>query len=184
LAALVPRYLAAMPVHWDGQPFGYNPATGKLLDQPAPARNPAAVTAADQRNLDRIGQAIYRYWESTGLYPTSLGDLAPIYLDRVPTLESGAPFMYDPQAGAVYFPPALQPAAPGGAGASNAPRAAPVGGAGPLGETMTGIAIQNELSNMNTSGVASAGGAARRGIADTANSYNDRQSRAADRFDP
>lgn len=182
LTALVPNYLANVPLHPNGQPYGYDAATGRLLDQPIQAPRAPSFTQTDQRNLELIGDAIYGYWEATGVYPRSLDDLDPIYIERVPRLESGAAFEYDAQTGAV-FPPENLPAAPGPAPV-HAPRAVGGGGAGPLGEVTTGIAIQNQLGNMNTSGASGAGSAARGNLNSLSDSHNARQNRALDQLDP
>jgi hypothetical protein len=183
LAALVPGYLANIPLHADGRPYGYDAATGQLLDRAAPAAAATPFTATDQQNLERIGDAIYRFWESTGYYPQSLDDLDPIYMELVPTLGSGDPFLYDPQTGAVFPPDNAQgtPVPPAGGGAAR--RGVAGGGAGPLGEAMTGIAIQNELSNMNTNGVAGAGNFARGALDRAGGSHSDQQDRALDQID-
>jgi hypothetical protein len=179
LVALVPSYLASVPVHADGRPYGYDPVTGQLLDGVSPAPPAARFTQVDQQNLEAIGQAIFDYWEATGLYPKTLDDLDPYYIARVPTTESGQPFDYDAQTGSVYPPANLQrpPVA-------NAPVARGGGaGAGPLGETMTGIAIQNQLNNMNTSGASGTGSAARGHVRGIEDGYNARQNRALNQLD-
>ncbi len=183
LTALVPGYLANVPLHSNGQPYGYDPATGRLLDQPVPAPPSSAITATDRRNLEAIGEAIYRYWESTGRYPQTLDDLDPVYMGTVPTMESGALFEYDPVSGAVYFPENAisSTSAPAPAARNHAGGGA---GAGPLGEVMTGIAIQNDLSNLNTSGASGAGSTARGAVGGVTDNYNAQQNRALDQLDP
>lgn len=180
LNALIPNYLASAPLHPDGRPYGYDPATGQLLEEPMRAPSPSGFTATDQRNLEAIGDAIFRYWEATGLYPRTLADVAPTYMTRVPTLESGASFEYDAVSGAVY-PPAVAQRAP--AGGPVARSGGGGSGVGPLGEVMTGISISNELSNMNTSGTATASGRARGNVSGIQNSYNAQQNRALDQID-
>jgi hypothetical protein len=182
LTALIPNYLASAPVHPDGRPYGYNPMTGRLLEDPLPAPRSGGFTATDQRNLDAIGDAIYRYWEDTGSYPRMLADLEPTYLARVPTLESGAAFEYDASTGAVY-PPASAQSTPAAAAPVARNGGGAIGGVGPMGEVMTGIGIQNELNNMNTSGTSSAGSRARGSVAGIQDSYNTRQNRALNQLD-
>lgn len=174
LAALVPSYLPALPVHSDGSPFGYDPSTGKLLDRPAA---PKAITPDDERHLKELEDAVYAYWQATGDYPPSLDALVPTYLSQVPQTSGGGSFVYDIQSGSISHPSELrQPAA--------APVATGAGaGAGPLGEATAGIAIQNQLRNMNTSGTSNAGTAARRGIGAATDTHNAQQQRALDELD-
>lgn len=183
LTALVPNYLASVPLHANGQPYGYDPATGRLLDQAVSAAPLSAITATDRQNLEAIGEAIYRYWESTGRYPQTLDDLDPVYMGQVPTMESGALFEYDPVSGAVYFPENAVSSAPDPAPSARN-RAGGGAGAGPLGEVMTGLAIQNDLSNMNTSGASGAGSVARGAVGGVTDNYNARQNRALEQLDP
>jgi hypothetical protein len=172
LSILVPEWMPSLPVHPDGSPYGYDPSTGALLD--SPSAQPVPLTDDDRRNIGKIEDAIYAYWQATQDYPRSLADLQPLYIDRVPMASSGASFGYDPQTGAV--------GAPGAAQAPPAPRA-PVGGAGPLGEVSTGIAIQNQLSNMNSSGTQATGGYARRGLQGIGNAHDLQQQRALNQID-
>lgn len=175
LKTLVPSYLPGVPTHADGTPFGYDADTGVLLDSPAPAPQ---ITQEDRKALAELDKAVYAYWEATGYYPPSLASLAPQYLTTVPQTSSGEAFGYDPQSGAIYHPSQPSAAAPAGA-----PRAVGGGGAGPLGEAQTSIAIQGQLQNMNTSGTATANGAARRGLSSVNNNYNQQQQRALDEID-
>lgn len=177
LAALVPEYLPAMPKHPDGTPFGYDAASGTLLESPAASPQTVPFTAEDGRNLKRIEDAIFAYWQATSNYPISLEGLQPSYLSKVPTLSSGGAFIYDAQTGAVYHPNDLQ-----GPAAVRRSRGGG-GGAGPLGEVTTGIAIQGELQNMNNSSAQSARGAARRGVPGVDDTYNQQQQRALDDID-
>jgi len=171
LEALVPAYLPDLPRQSSGDPFGYDPATGKLL-----TGSPAAVASqqgqrADADNLARIRDAINKHGRATGYYPPTLSALAPLYLDPLPQSASGAPFAYDPQTGQVWAPgQAAPPAAPQ---ASRAPGGT---GAGPMGEAMTGIAIQNDLNSMNQSGASAAGNRARQQV--NTGEYSQKQERA------
>ncbi len=177
LAALVPGYLPGIPMHADGTPFGYDPATGKLLDSDAPAPVQIPFTPEDGSNLKRIEDAIYSYWQTTGNYPRSLDDLDPMYIEQVPTLSTGGAFVYDAQTGAVYHPNDLRGPIAGTSSVSAG------GGSAALGEATAGIAIQNDLRNMNTSGVSNAGGAARRGVSGVNDAYNQQQQRALNELD-
>lgn len=159
LETLVPNYLPDLPRQSSGDPFGYDPATGKLL-----TGSPAAIVSqqgqrTDADNLARIRDAINKYGRDTGYYPPTLSALAPLYLDPLPYAASGAPYGYDPQTGQVWAPgQAAPPAAPQ---ASRAPGGM---GAEPMGEAMTGIAVQNELNSMNQSGANAAGSRTRQQV--------------------
>lgn len=177
LAALVPGYLPSLPMHSDGSPFGYDPATGTLLDSPQTVPQGIPFTPEDRSNLKALEDAVFAYWQATSDYPAAIRDLAPNYIATIPMLSSGGAFIYDAQTGAVYHPNDLAAPAAG---------AAPVGaggGAGSLGEATTGIAIQNQLGNMNNSGVSNAGGAARRGISGASDVHNRQQQQALDALD-
>jgi hypothetical protein len=174
LSALVPGYLPSLPVHSDGSPFGYDPATGKLLDHPAP---PSAITPDDERHLKELEDAIYAYWQATGDYPPTLESLVPTYLTSVPQTNGGGSFVYNIQTGAVNHPSEVS--RPGGAPAA----VSAGGGAGPLGETTASIGIQNQLRNMNTSGASNAGSAGRRSIGAINDAHNRQQQQALDDLD-
>lgn len=93
----------------------------------------------DAANQERIYQAVQSYGRQMGYYPPSLEALVPTYLESVPVTSMGEAFTYSAQTGVVGAP-------------SSAPQekkargSAPVGGAGPMGEVMTGISIQEELN--------------------------------------
>lgn len=147
LAVLIPEYLGSIPVQSNGQPFGYDSATGQILTGAA-ASGP---TAADNEKLQRIQTAINAYAQATRYYPTSLDQLAPLYMGEVPQTDGGQAFRYDPNTGQAAFPAnggyAMGEAAPGGAA-----------GGGVMTESMTGMGIQQELNNMNQSGTNAASG--------------------------
>lgn len=161
LEALVPAWLPNVPTKPDGMPYGYNPATGQLLDGPMPvARQPGD---GDAQKMAQIQNAITQYGMATGFYPETLQSLVPQYLASVPKTASGQDFVYNMQDGGLYHPnpAALQQHAPY-AGNPNQPsqprRATPgVAGGGPMGEVMTGIAIQQELNSMSNAGSSAAG---------------------------
>ena len=143
----------------------------------APARVP--FTASDRQNLQKVKDAIYLFWESTGYYPRSLDDLDPLYMERVPKLSSGGVFVYDPQTGSVYHPAERAvPRTPGPVNAQATRGGAPVGGAGPMGEVMTGIAVQNELNSMNQSGTSNLRNVGQRNINNIAGQHNQQQKKA------
>ena len=98
LDALVPGYVPSMPRQADGSPFGYDPATGRVSDGPAPAAN------ADAANLAALRNAINRYGQDSGYYPPSLQALVPRYITSVPVSASGQPYAYNPQNGYLAAP--------------------------------------------------------------------------------
>lgn len=154
LDVLVPDYLYSVPTSADGRALGYNAQTGQITDPLAPTVE-IPFTTADRKNLQALRDATYMFWESTGRYPASLGDLDPLYIAQVPLLSSGDGFIYDPVTGSVWHPAELaqqrQQATSGGQTRSVSGGGG--GGAGPMGEVMTGIGIQNQSNSMNQSGV-------------------------------
>lgn len=169
LDALVPQYIASIPVHANGQPYGYDPASGVLLD--GPVANSNGPTPQDQQTMIAIRNAINAYGTAVGYYPETLDALAPRYLPTPPRTSAGESFLYNNQNGAVTHPRA---------GQRNAPRPASgrsgggVGGAGPLGEAMTGIGIQNQLNSMGNSGANSAGNRSRNNVRGLQTQQNDK----------
>ncbi|GMV90657.1 MAG: hypothetical protein AMXMBFR82_04350 [Candidatus Hydrogenedentota bacterium] len=183
LQALVPEYFTQVPTQPDGRPYGYDPSTGKvLLDGPV-APQPARSQESNTDKMARIRGAINQYGMATGYYPTSLDQLAPTYLKEVPKANNGMPFIYDPQTGALYEPQGQSPnqVAPyGGQTAQTGTRQPGVGGGGLMGETMTGIGIQNELNSMSSAGSSAAGSRARGGARDIGSQQTQRQEQAMD----
>lgn len=146
LEALVPEHLAAVPTQADGSPYGYNPQTGQLLNTPmaAPA---GGVTSEDRQMMGAISNAIQQFGQQTGYYPNTLDDLYPNFMQQLPRTEAGEAFYYNNQNGDFQHPRAGQaapqaPPRPRGGGS----------GAGLLGESMTGIGIQQELNRMGSGG--------------------------------
>lgn len=160
LEALVPNYIDVLPRLAPG--MGYDPETGTIERVGAGAMNP------DDAAMQQIREAINKYGYATGYYPPSLQALVPTYLAAVPKASNGQDFMYYPQDGTLINPaqPTSMPQpAPGRRNTSAA-------GVGPLGETLTGIGIQNELNTMNQSGVNAAGSRARQGAGDVQTQRN------------
>lgn len=149
-------YLASAPMQPDGRPYGYDPATGSLTETaPAAAALQAqagpAITAQDQEALNKLKVGVLDYWTSKRAYPPSLYALVPEFIDQVPATSSGQAFVYDPQAARVYHPSELNaqmnsPATPQQQQQPARRRQRGGAGAGPMGEMMTGIGIQEELS--------------------------------------
>ncbi|MEX2016482.1 MAG: hypothetical protein WD873_07555, partial [Candidatus Hydrogenedentales bacterium] len=112
-----------------------------------------------------------------GYYPPSLDALVTYgYLDAVPKTSRGEDFIFHPEDGTLLHPAELFGGASGGV-VANRPRGGggvPVGGAGPMGEVMTGIAIQNELGNMG-SGVSQTGNRMRQGTRENSSAYSEGQ---------
>lgn len=169
LEALVPSYLAELPRKADGTPYGYDPATGSLLDGPVQG----AIPQADMQTMNAIRNAINSYGTATGFYPGTLDVLTPTYLATPPRTVDGRAFLYNNQTGEVRHPGTSA----GQAAAPSVNRGA-VGGAGPLGETMTGIGIQQQLQNSSQGGANAAGNRSRSQSRDISSDHSDRQLRA------
>jgi len=175
LDLLVPGFIDAIPTRADGGNFGYNPVTGKVLDDdsgPAPA---------DYLMMEQILAAINAYGTATGYYPPTLEALAAAgYLPVFPRTATGDSFQYNNQNGAVAHPLegplAVATPAPAPRTGSNLP----AGGGGPMGEAMTGIAIQQQLNSNSNAGTSAASGRGRAGARDAAAQQSDRQVRALD----
>lgn len=167
LSDLVPNYLPAIPTHADGRPYGYDPATGRISDH---------AVNGDQATMQAIRQAINAYGTQVGYYPPTLDTLYPNYLPVLPRTASGEQFTYNNQNGAVGVPGqggvAPQPAQGGGTSG--------VGGGGLMGETMTGIGMQQQLNNANQSGANSFGTRGRSGVRDISGQHNQQQENALD----
>ena len=192
LDELAPNYIPSIPSRPDGTPYGYDRVSGKVLDGPVapPPAAAAGPTAADRQNLELLRSAIDTCGRSTGYYPASLAALAPNYLVSVPKTESGQDFLYDPATGAVAHPAefaAGRGRGYGGRGRGQGQgrgqgrgrgRGQGVGGAGPMGEVMTGIGMQQQLNSMGQSGANSAGSYARRGLQGKTQQHNQQQEKA------
>ena len=184
LDELVPEYLPNIPSKADGSSFGYEPLTGAVTERPAPKPVVRAPTPADLESMNRLRVAIDLYGRNTGYYPPSLPALVPNYIQELPRTESGQAFVYDPQTGTVYHPAHMTPQQDA-AGAAQRPAqrgntGMNVRGGGPLGEVMTGIAIQRQLSNMSNAGAASARNRARQNLDNTINGQDRRTQRYMD----
>jgi len=181
LEALVPEWLPSIPVQADGTAFGYDTATGALLDAPPPVSAGGAPESApppglldtqplqesNQERLIRIHEAISRYTIEQRKYPESLQALVPQYLTQTIKTRDGQDFTYDPATGIVSTPPppplpqplgapAPTAASPGAYGqVPPAPSRTPAGAGGPMGEALTGIGIQNQLNRSLSVGGAS-----------------------------
>ncbi len=198
---LVPNYLPVMPKRADGTPFGYDSATGAVLDGPAapaasaaptastaPATSAAAsaipayvppdnaITQQDKQTMQDIREAITKYGTATGYYPGTLDVLYPQYLLRPPRTSAGQPFLYNNQNGTVTHPRQAASAAPA------AQPTASAGGAGPLGQVTTGIGMQQQLDGANNSGASSAQGYMNRSLKQSAGGQTDRQNKAMDQL--
>jgi hypothetical protein len=175
LEELVPNFIPSVPKHADGTPYGYDPSTGAVLDAPA-----AAVTPQDLQTMQAIRDAINRYGTAVGYYPGTLDALYPTYLGNLPRTSAGEPFVYDNQSGAVAHP---RQAATSPAPAAGAPRpSVGVAGAGPMGEVMTGIGVQQQLNSNSNAGVSSAQGYMNRSLQQSTGGQNDRQNAAMDQL--
>ncbi len=167
LESLVPEFLPRIPPKADGTPYGYDPATGALLEEPLASGN-TAMTPEDWKKLDQIRGAIQQYGTDTTWYPATLSDLVPRYLPEYPVTVGGGDFVYDNQTGEVYPP------------SSPAPRpvvSRPVtgGGSSVMNETVGAIGIQQELGNMNQGGTNAAGSRGRENARGIGADHSDRQ---------
>jgi hypothetical protein len=170
LSVLVPDYIQGLPIPTGGTAFGYDPQTGVLYE------GAADIAAADQRKIQEIQAAMTKYGTTTGYYPTSLESLYPAYLPTKPLSVTGQPFVYDNKTGYVGSPSQGGMLA-GGAGAGVA-----VGGAGPMGEAMTGIAMQNQLNSNSNAGSAAVGSYGREAVGGTVGGHNAAQEQTMDRL--
>lgn len=161
-----------LPKRGDGGNFGYNPVTGEVLE------TDAGPTPADYRMMADIGAAINAYGTAVGYYPPTLDTLTESgYLPELPRTESGQEFVYNNQNGFFTHPmeghvTAVRQAPPQNQGGMAA------GGGGPLGEAMTGIAIQEELNRSSNAGASRARGTGATGINRATNTQNDQQQKA------
>lgn len=171
LDVLVPNFIDAIPPKADGSAFGYDPATGKVLEVADPAQ-------ADYALMTQIRTAINAYGTASGFYPPDLDTLAQAgYLPVPPRTSGGLPFIYNNQNGQVSHPlegsvTAAAPRAGGGAPT--------VGGGGLMGETMTGIAMQEQLNSNSNAGAAAASTRGRTGARSAAAEQTQRQEQALD----
>jgi hypothetical protein len=177
LQELVPEYMPQVPVRPDGKPYGYDPATGQLLEGPGPV--PAVIQPRGESNaqkMQRIREAINKFGTATGYYPGSLAQLVPMYLPEAPKTADGRDFIYVKENGGLFAPEPLTPASPAPYGGQAAPSRPMVGGGGigPMGEAMTGIGISNQLDNMSSAG-SSAVSSRVRGDAHNAGQQHDQQ---------
>jgi len=161
-----------LPKRADGGNFGYNPVTGQVLpDDSGPAPR-------DYLLMEDIASAIVAYGTASGFYPPTLDTLAETgYLAGYPRTEAGLEFQYNNQNGVFSHPldghvatarTAPQPARGG----------SPAVGGGPMGEAMTGIAIQEQLNSSSNAGASQARGAGAAGI-NRATSTQDRRQQEA-----
>lgn len=177
---LVPTYLPSIPVKPDGAPYGYNPATGDILD--APMGLPVTITEptlGDIAKMETIREAINSYGTRVGFYPPSLAALVPSYLNELPKTDKGEDFLYRCEDGALTHPADLRPPSKDRP-VRTAPPAPIAGGAGPLGETVTGIGVQQQLNGMSHAGASSAGGYAREKTGGITGGHNAQQEQAMD----
>ena len=100
LDQLVPNYLNTLPRQSDGNPFGYDPMTGKVLDGPDALR----PTSSDQKTMQNAQIAVDSYGQNTGYYPGALDQLIPNYLPELPLTTAGERFHYNSQTGLITHP--------------------------------------------------------------------------------
>ena len=180
LDELVPNWLPAMPKHADGRPYGYDAATGAVLDGPAaPAAAAGTVTAEDQQTMQAIREAIPKYGTAVGYYPGTLDVLYPKYLSKLPRTSAGEQFLYNNQNGTVTHPSQAASAAPATAAAR--PMAG-AGGTGPMGEVMTGVGAQQQLGNSGAGAASAAQGYMNRSLQQSVGGQNAQQNQVMDQL--
>ena len=180
LHSLVPEYLAEVPVRPDGLPYEYDPISGTLRE--AHARGPQItipISDDDRNTMAMLRDSIYDYADWTGYYPGSLEALIPDYLRYVPVTTSGHTYVYNPMDGSLRHPAQ----SPGRRVAPINSGSVGMGGAGLLGETLTGIGLQQQIGNMNNAGSSAAGARARQNIDQLQSDYSDRQMQMLDDLD-
>jgi hypothetical protein len=134
--------------------------------------------AADRTGKIRLQRAIDLYYGQNGYYPESLDVLSPGYLISIPNRPDGLPYAYDRGAGRILE----EPANGYGAAPRNGQRTGggmPVGG-GPMGEAMTGIAIQNQMNSQSNAGSSAAGSYGRQKVRNQGNAHSQRQLQVMD----
>ena len=97
LEDLVPEYLAEVPTNAQGESMAYNPATGQVFER-----------EGDGQRMERLRQAIQNYAQERRHYTPNLRALTPQYLSEIPRTDTGEPFAYNPQTGAVVHPRQLR----------------------------------------------------------------------------
>ncbi len=176
LEALVPTYLAEVPKKADGSAYGYDPTTGKLLD--SPVTNTSMMN--DTQRMQQIQQAIVQYGTATGYYPPTLDDLYPNYLPQLPRTASGQQFVYNNQNGYLAMPAAQAVAAAPAAPQQRQRSMGGGAGAGPMGEMMTGIGMQQELNRMGSSGANAAQSRSRGDVNQISSGHTNQQNQVMD----
>lgn len=146
---------------------------GELQAQNMKAVQSQAKAIAESAAKTRLQQAINTYLGEKGAYPATLNDLVPEFIDSIPKRTDGQYWGYDPQAGRLLDNSVSDPS---GLAASSVP----AGGAGPLGETMTGLGMQQQMNSMSNGGVSAAGGYMREGVSNSAGGHNQQQEKAMD----
>jgi hypothetical protein len=171
LDALVPNYLPAVPLKTDGTSYGYDATTGRIFEE--------GTLAIDTKTIQDINSAINQYGTQVGYYPPTLDVLYPQFLASPPRRSQGQQFVYNNQNGYVGLPG-------GTSGQQNSPQRSAAsqgyggGGGGPMGEVMTGIAIQNEMNSQSHAGVNRVGSVGRGSIQNISGTHNDRQNQVMD----
>ena len=149
LAEVAPVYIQSVPLQTNGASYAYNPATGRISETDGTA--PAGPVPEDLRKMRALSAAIQQHARRTRQFPSNLEMLAPNYFAEVPRTSTGQAFLYNPQTGRIGHPQATT--------TPQAPVARPRQGyaGGPMGEVMTGIAMQRELNNFSNAGTNAAG---------------------------
>lgn len=179
LEYLVPTYLAGVPVQPDGSAYGYDPLSGRISKEATAANN----AVRDQQTIAAVLAAIQQFGTATGFYPATLDDLYPRYLSELPRTLGGQEFVYSNQTGEVSLPYSVQTQPTRRAAAPRNRGGGMGGGAGPMGEMVTGMGISQQLDGMHQSGVSSASSRTRQQVRTGAADQNQRLDQAMDDLD-
>ncbi|MCK5862406.1 MAG: hypothetical protein KAH38_07965, partial [Candidatus Hydrogenedentes bacterium] len=120
------------------------------------------------------------YGTATGYYPPTLDALYPGYLPQMPRTSSGQQFVYNNQNGYLAHPNQRAVASTASARPRQRSGGSGMGGAGPMGEVMTSIGIQQQLGNMSSSGANAAQTRSRGGVNQVSSGHTNRQNQVMD----
>jgi hypothetical protein len=171
LNELVPGFINPIPQRADGGNFGYNPISGQVLE------TDSGPSASDYLLMEDIALAINAYGTASGLYPPTLDALAETgYLPQSPRTENGLEFTYNNQNGAFSHP--LDGHVAGAPQPTQRRSGAVAAGGGPVGEALTGIAIQEQLNSNSNAGSSRSRSQGATGINRATSTQNARQQKA------
>jgi hypothetical protein len=156
-------YLPALPPLPEGYEFRYNHVTGVISATLATVPSDGPAARQDQ-SVSPVVQSTGQYRDYGHALDSAARNSSSSYGTR-PSAGTGQP----------------QPAYTGGRAANTAPRqagGAGVGGGGLMGETVTSIAVSNDLNSMSSGGSSSASSYAWHGMDQCMQGYNQQQAQA------